>query len=56
VPDALRRQLRIGGRLVIPVGEYEDQRLVKLTRTGPDDFTEEDLGGVRFVPLVGEHG
>jgi erythromycin esterase-like protein len=57
VPDALRRQLAVGGRLVLPVGESRDrQRLVKLTRVAADRWTEEALGDVRFVPLVGEHG
>jgi protein-L-isoaspartate(D-aspartate) O-methyltransferase len=57
VPDVLRRQLAIGGRLVMPVGEDRfDQRLVKVTRLGEDEFREEDLGGVVFVPLIGEHG
>jgi protein-L-isoaspartate(D-aspartate) O-methyltransferase len=57
VPDTLREQLEIGGRLVIPVGsEIGRQTLVKITRTGLDQFEREDLGGVRFVPLVGEEG
>ncbi|WP_428483629.1 protein-L-isoaspartate(D-aspartate) O-methyltransferase [Rhodopila sp.] len=56
VPDTLRRQLKVGGRLVMPVGEHDDQRLVKLVRTGEDAFQQEDLGGVMFVPLIGAHG
>lgn len=57
VPDSLREQLAIGGRLVIPVGEQVGlQTLRRITRTGVDEFREEDLGGVRFVPLVGEEG
>lgn len=57
VPRALLEQLAVGGRLVAPVGPAgEAQRLVRVTRTGPDAWTEEDLGEVRFVPLVGEHG
>ena len=57
VPEILRRQLTIGGRLVIPVGDSERrQRLLKLVRTGPDRWSEEFLGDVLFVPLVGEHG
>jgi protein-L-isoaspartate(D-aspartate) O-methyltransferase len=54
VPEALRRQLRIGGRLVIPIGEVcAIQELVKVVRDGEDRFHEEDLGPVTFVPLVG---
>jgi len=55
-PDSLKRQLKPGGRLVMPIGEPGgDQRLVRITR-GAEDFEQEDLGGVGFVPLVGEEG
>ncbi len=54
VPPALRDQLAIGGRLIIPIGRAEaPQRLVKIVRKGPQDFEQEDLGSVAFVPLVG---
>ena len=57
VPEALRRQLKIGGRLIIPIGEFGGtQRLVKVVRDGEDRFHEEDLGPVTFVPLIGEGG
>jgi protein-L-isoaspartate(D-aspartate) O-methyltransferase len=57
VPDALRRQLSIGGILVMPLGEPDAvQTLVRVTRRGEDDFEQEDLGPVRFVPLIGAHG
>ena len=57
VPDALRRQLAVGGRLVMPVGNtLWSQRLVRVTRRDVDRFDETDLGGVVFVPLIGEHG
>ncbi len=57
VPKELRDQLSIGGRLVMPVGEpHSIQTLIKVTRLAGDDFRTEDLGGVRFVPLIGEHG
>ncbi|RWP47212.1 protein-L-isoaspartate(D-aspartate) O-methyltransferase [Mesorhizobium sp.] len=56
-PLALQEQLDVGGRLVIPVGdEPHDQRLLKVTRTGAATYSEEDFGGVRFVPLIGEQG
>src|SRR5262249_9870455 len=52
VPKALRAQLAVGGRLVIPVGATgRAQRLLKIRRSGSDDFAETDLGPVRFVPL-----
>ena len=57
VPEALRRQLSVGGILVMPVGEPDSvQKLVKVTRRGEEDFEQEDLGPVRFVPLIGAHG
>lgn len=56
VPDALRRQLATGGRLIVPVGNPGDQRLRKVTRRGEDRFEDEDLGAVAFVPLIGEQG
>jgi protein-L-isoaspartate(D-aspartate) O-methyltransferase len=57
VPKALLAQLSIGGTLVMPVGEPNAvQSLVKVTRRGEGDFHQEDLGPVRFVPLIGAHG
>lgn len=56
VPKPLREQLALGGRLVIPVGDAEEQRLLRVTRIGDESYVEDDLGGVRFVPLVGAHG
>jgi len=57
VPAALTRQLSLGGRLVMPVGDdLQSQRLVKITRRSETEFDEEDLGPVMFVPLIGEHG
>src|SRR5689334_18194757 len=57
VPDALKSQLAIGGRLVIPVGgEERSQRLLRLRRTAESEFEEDSLGDVAFVPLVGEQG
>lgn len=53
VPEALRDQLKIGGVLVIPLGDDpEHQRLIRITRRGESAFAREDLGGVRFVPLI----
>jgi protein-L-isoaspartate(D-aspartate) O-methyltransferase len=57
VPDVLRRQLAIGGRLVMPVGDSERrQRLLKLVRTGQESWSQQELAEVLFVPLIGEHG
>lgn len=58
IPRTLVEQLAVGGRLVIPVGGRYTQSLIKLTRLSedPDDVKKEDLGGCRFVSLIGEHG
>jgi protein-L-isoaspartate(D-aspartate) O-methyltransferase len=51
VPDALREQLDVGGRLVIPVGDDRTQELKVIDRT-EEGFREESLEYVRFVPLL----
>ncbi len=56
VPEALKQQLAIGGRLVIPVGRDVHQTLMLVRRTGEDSFEQEDHGAVTFVPLIGEEG
>lgn len=58
VPKPIQEQLAVGGRIVIPVGSLHSQALLKLTRLSEDieDIKREDLGGCRFVNLVGEHG
>ncbi|MGK6356801.1 protein-L-isoaspartate(D-aspartate) O-methyltransferase [Sphingomonas sp. DT-207] len=56
VPKPLCRQLAVGGRLVMPVGDPDQQRLLRIVRESEDRFDEQDLGAVRFVPLIGAHG
>jgi len=57
IPRALLQQLRIGGRLVIPVGEEQDsQQLIRAIRREDHEFEYEELGAVQFVPLIGEAG
>ena len=56
IPDPLIAQLKLGGRLVVPVGDSrESQRLIRVFKTdrGPK---VEDHGGCAFVPLIGQHG
>jgi len=52
VPPALKEQLKIGGRLVIPVSGATHQVLTRMRRTGSDSFDEEAHGLVAFVPLI----
>lgn len=57
VPESLKQQLAVGGRLVIPVGSTQnEQALIRVTRVSVDEFHEEYLTQVRFVPLVGDAG
>jgi protein-L-isoaspartate(D-aspartate) O-methyltransferase len=57
VPECLKLQLSIGGTLVMPIGEPGAvQSLVAVTRTGDEAYRTQQLGPVRFVPLIGEHG
>lgn len=58
IPQPLVEQLSIGGRLVIPVGGRYTQTLYRVTRVSEsvEDVQKEDLGGCRFVNLIGEHG
>jgi protein-L-isoaspartate(D-aspartate) O-methyltransferase len=52
VPEPLKRQLRDGGRLILPLGE-ETQELVVVTRRG-ESFVERRVLPVRFVPMTGK--
>lgn len=57
VPESLKDQLAVGGRMVIPVGTSQRaQELVRITRRADGRFEVEDLADVRFVPLIGEQG
>jgi len=55
-PRSLLDQLAVGGRMVLPHGDADHQRLVRIVRRTPERLEEEDLGEVRFVPLLGAEG
>lgn len=56
VPEPLMAQLKVGGRLMMPVGERRDaQRLVRVIRDA-DGYAREDHGACAFVPLIGRYG
>ena len=57
VPEPLKNQLKLGGRLLTPVGQDSSyQELQCIVRTGEDEYRSYNLGGVVFVPMIGEHG
>jgi protein-L-isoaspartate(D-aspartate) O-methyltransferase len=57
IPESLKEQLKVGGRLVIPVGrDPKVQELVRVTRISENEYEREDLADVRFVPLIGQEG
>jgi protein-L-isoaspartate(D-aspartate) O-methyltransferase len=56
VPEPLLAQLRLGGRLVIPIGDTrESQRLIRVIKT-EKGYEREDHGACAFVPLIGHYG
>ena len=52
IPEELKEQLKIGGRMVIPLGPLEKQVMCVLTRTGKDEFKKETHGDFIFVPML----
>ncbi|RAU83232.1 protein-L-isoaspartate(D-aspartate) O-methyltransferase [Pontibacter arcticus] len=56
VPKSLVRQLNVGGILVIPVGDENSQKMLRITRVSENDFTQEAFTDFKFVPLLGKSG
>ncbi len=56
VPPPLIEQLKMGGILIIPVGGRYSQNLIKIRKISKEKIEKENLGGVAFVPLIGEYG
>ena len=56
IPKTLLAQLKIGGILVIPVGNAASQKMVRVVRVGEDEFTREAFDDFKFVPLLGKSG
>lgn len=54
VPDKLLKQLRIGGILVIPVGDEKSQKMITVLRISETEYERIELDTFRFVPLVGD--
>lgn len=56
VPEKLKEQLAIGGRMVIPVGDRSSQKLYVLTKESENNFTTNIIPEFSFVPLIGKEG
>ncbi len=55
IPTPLAEQLSEGGRMLIPIGEREEQILTLFTKRG-EELERRDIGAARFVPLIGKYG
>jgi protein-L-isoaspartate(D-aspartate) O-methyltransferase len=56
VPESLIQQLKIGGILVIPVGDRKRQAMVKIIKKSSKEVVREEFDGFAFVPLLGKEG
>jgi protein-L-isoaspartate(D-aspartate) O-methyltransferase len=56
VPEALKEQLKIGGKLVIPVGDSTMQKMLLITRIDESEYVTEEYNNFSFVPLLGKQG
>ena len=56
VPRSLLKQLNVGGILVIPVGNEQSQKMLRITRVSEEEFEREEFADFKFVPLLGREG
>lgn len=56
IPTDLVRQLTVGGRMIIPVGEQESQTMTRIVRVSEEEVREEPMDDFKFVPLIGLRG
>lgn len=56
VPEDLKEQLALNGRLVVPVGDEKRQEMVRIIKIREEEYEEEHHSGFKFVPLIGEKG
>lgn len=52
IPESLIKQLKVGGMMIIPIGEGEEQLMKRLIKTSETEFEEEDFGVFKFVPML----
>ncbi|MEL6635225.1 MAG: protein-L-isoaspartate(D-aspartate) O-methyltransferase [Bacteroidota bacterium] len=53
IPEQLKTQLKVGGKMVVPVGTPDGQRMYRITRLAEDHYAEETFARFRFVPFLG---
>jgi len=54
--QTLMQQLKVGGKMISPVGDKDVQKMILAQKTSSNNFSFEDLGTFKFVPLIGKHG
>lgn len=56
VPADLLKQVKVGGKVIIPVGDNLKQKMIRLTKVSENEVQKEEFGVFSFVPLIGEKG
>ncbi len=56
IPQRLVKQLAVGGRMVIPIGDRRTQTMKIISKVSEDEFQTEDIPNFKFVPLIGKEG
>jgi len=54
LPTELLKQLKVGGKMVIPLGPTDEQGLFRFTKISPTEFEKEEFGAYKFVPMLGK--
>jgi protein-L-isoaspartate(D-aspartate) O-methyltransferase len=52
LPTELLKQLKIGGKMVIPMGKTDEQVLYRFTKISENEFEKEEFGAYKFVPML----
>ncbi len=56
IPEPLLDQLKIGGKMVIPIGDLSSQDMFTITKTGENEYSQDVTKSFKFVPLIGKKG
>ena len=54
LPTELLHQLKVGGKMVIPLGKTDEQILYRFTKISENEFEKEEFGAYKFVPMLGD--